>query len=181
MFFMKIRNLLCFLFLLLSLFDRVLANSYEQQGPVDNVGGFVEGTIVHTFTGPDTIQNIRVNDRLLSFSPETGEIVQNRVTKVHHFQVDHIVKLVIGGETFYLNPDHRFFMPDTKEWIEAENLSVGTTLLSRNGSLLALEFKETIWGKEWLYDLTVEETENYFVGKNEILVHNFAFVIPVFT
>ncbi len=29
--------------------------------------------------------------------------------------------------------------------------------------------------------MTVEDTENYFVGKKEILVHNFAFVIPVAT
>ncbi len=152
----------------------------EQRGPTENVGGFLPGTMVHTFNGPTIIQSIRVNDRLLSFSQKTGKIVHGIVTKVHRFRADETAKLVIAGEVFYLNPDHRFYTP-SGAWIAARDLAVGAVLLNKQGEHLKLESKKLTWGREWLYDLTVEETENYFVGKNEILVHNFAFVIPVAT
>jgi len=177
---MFLKFLLGIIFNLLLITSQVFAHSTEE-GPFDNIGGFVEGTLVHTSTGPDTIQNIRVNDRLFSFSTETGKIVESRVTKVHRFPVDQIVKLVISGEKLYLNPDHKFYLPDSGEWIAAKDLDIDTVLLNKKGENLLVEDIEFIQGREWLYDISVEDTENYFVGKNEILVHNFVFVIPVVT
>lgn len=149
--------------------------------PRENVGGFIAGTLVQTMSGPDTIQNIRVNDSLKSFSQETGLVVESKVLDTYMFQVEKLAKLRISGETFYLNPDHRFYIPDSSEWISAEDLEVGSVLLNKNGDFLVLEEKEIIYGREWVYDFTVEDTENYFVGKKQVLVHNFAFVVPVAT
>jgi hypothetical protein len=174
-----IKNL--FIILISSLASLESLASWDMQEPTENVGGFIAGTIVHTFTGPDTIQNIRINDRLLSFSPETGEIVHSLVTHIHRFQVHELAKLVISGETFYLNPDHRFYIPVSSTWISARDLEIGFELIDNVGEHLVVESKELILGNEWLYDLTVEETENYFVGNKKVLVHNFAFVIPIVT
>lgn len=147
----------------------------------ENIGGLVAGTIVHTFTGPDTIQNIRVGDRLLSFDLETGKVVESRVTDTHQEQVDALVRMVVEGEEFYVNPDHRFYVANTHEWVAARNLQPGSdVLLSKTGKHLAVEKMKLIGGKSYIYDLTVEDTRNYFVGEHHVLVHNFAFVIPLF-
>ncbi len=147
----------------------------------ENVGGFIAGTIVHTFTGPDTIQNIKVGDRLLSFDLETGRIVESKVIDTHQEQIDELVRIVIAGEEFYVNPEHRFYVASTHEWVEAHNLQPGLhVLLNKSGQTLLIDKIEPIHGKSIIYDLTVENTKNYFVGNNQILVHNFAFIIPLF-
>lgn len=168
------------LFLSLFLATRLLADSTETI-VAENIGGFVAGTIVHTFTGPDTIQNIRIGDRLLSFDLETGKVVESRVTDTHQEQVDELARLVIEGEEFYVNPDHRFYIADTHEWVAARSLQPGTdVLLSKTGKYLTIDQVVVIAGKSYIYDLTVEDTKNYFVGEHQVLAHNFAFVIPLF-
>ena len=158
----------------------LLANRDEVQ-PFENIGGFVQGTIVHTFTGPDTIQNIRVGDRLLSFDLETSKIVESRVTDTHQEQVDALTRIVVEGEEFYVNPEHRFYVADTHEWVAAKSLLPGFhVLLNKAKKHLIIDKVELVSGKSYIYDLTVEDTRNYFVGKHQVLVHNFAFVIPLF-
>ena len=172
-----------FFHVILSLYcDSVYADNKHRNGPTENVGGFIAGTMVHTRSGPDTIQSIRINTRLKSFSQKTGEIVESRVTKVHVFYVPKVVKLAIGtSKKLYINPDHRFYVPISQKWIAAKDLEIGTELLTSKGEKVPLLEKELIGGREKLYDLTVEGTENYFVGDQAILVHNFAFVIPIVT
>ena len=160
----------------------VFASSHHDRGPKENIGGFVAGTIVHTSSGPDTIQNIRVNDRLLSFDTKTGEIVEKRVIKIFQVRTEQLVRAIIGGEEFYLNSDHRLYIPVDSEWIQAKNLIAGThVVLTKDFNQLLVDEVEVIDGFSTIYDLKVEDTENYFVGENKILVHNFAFVIPVVT
>ena len=172
---------LLFKLVLLTSCLQAFADQDDRIAPTDNVGGFLSGTVVHTGSGPDTIQNIKINDRLLGFSLENGQVVESRVTHVHVFQVNQLVRLSIGDEEFYLNPDHRFYLPDSNLWVTARDLAIDSHLLSRNGRRVPVTSKKIIDGREWIYDLTVEDTENYFVGSNQILVHNFAFVIPIVT
>ena len=163
----------------LILMARLWANPVENI-VAENIGGFVAGTIVHTFTGPDTIQNIRVGDRLLSFDLETGKVVESRVTDTHQEQVNELARVVVEGEEFYVNPEHRFYVADTHEWVVARNLQPGLhVLLSKSKKHLAIDEVELIAGKSYIYDLTVEDTRNYFVGEHQVLVHNIAFLAMI--
>ncbi|MEI6790523.1 MAG: polymorphic toxin-type HINT domain-containing protein [Myxococcaceae bacterium] len=148
----------------------------------ENIGGFVQGTIVHTFTGPDTIQNIHVNDRLLSFDLKTGNIVHSRVLDVHQVQVDELAKVTIEGEIFYLNPKHRFYVANIEDWVAAKDLKPNFHILfSKEGKHLVVDTVKIIRGRSYVYDLTLEDTHNYFVGKNKVLVHNIVILAAVFS
>lgn len=149
---------------------------------IENLGGFVAGTIVQTANGPDTIQSIRVNDRVLSQDLKTGKIIESRVVDVFQETVDELAKVVIEDEEFYVNPDHRFYIADSNQWLSARLLVPGQhKLLSKKGTLLNVNAVELIGGRSFIYDFTVEDTANYFVGKTEVLVHNFVFAIPLAT
>lgn len=170
------------LFLIVLSFQIAATEHINAVEPFHNVGGFIAGTIIHTAEGPDTIQNIRVNDRVLSLDVTTGKLVEKRVLRVGQTQLDDLAKIVVEGEAFYVNPDHRFYTANESEWVRVRDLVAGShSLLNRDGKLLPIEKIELNLGRETIYDFKVEDSENYFIGKNQILVHNFAFVIPIFT
>ena len=154
----------------------------ERQGPTENIGGFLDGTIIQTSGGVDYIQNIKKNDIVLSFSFETNEVVEGKVIDAYRFKIDQLVRISIDGEEFYLNPEHRFYSLEYQQWVKARDLKIGSHgLMKKGGRFGTVDDLEIIDGTAWLYDFTVEETENYFVGNQEILVHNFVFVIPILT
>lgn len=160
------------------------ANAPDESPPDEEfhqIGGFIAGTIVHLENGQDTIQNIRVNDRVASYDGKTGEVVYKRVIQTYRVKTDSLVHLVIGGKSLYANPDHRFYVvEDEKLWVRAGDLDPAKhTLTNRKGQEVKIEFAEIIDGNETVYDFTVEDTENYFIGDGEILVHNWFFFIPI--
>lgn len=134
------------------------------------LGGFVEGTIVYTATGPDVIQGIRINDKLLSFSSETGLIVARQVIDVHMLQIESVIKIMINGEKLYLHPEHLFYVPLKKEWLAAKNLKPGICVFSDVGSsCLQVETIDRIGGNTLVYNIELENNSGYFVGKTKIL------------
>lgn len=170
-----------FILIFIVFFTTLTSSANSNVGPSENVGGFLAGTIVQGLGGTTTIQSIKPRSMLPSLSLATGSVVLKKVKDNYRFQINKLAAITIAGEIFFVNPDHRFYLADSQEWIAAKDLDIGDRLLNRQGNKLAVEGLDFIWGKHWVFDLTVEETENYFVGKNQILVHNFAFVIPVAT
>lgn len=159
-----------------------VADEQPSEAPFHNVAGFVAGTTVATARGPAVVQALRPNDRVLSLDPQTGTVVESRILRVSHHRVDSVVELIVGDEKIYANAEHRFYVPGTGEWVKANALDPGMhVLLSSRGETLKLEKATLIKGNIEVIDFKVEGTENYFVGKNQVLVHNYTFFVPLFT
>jgi hypothetical protein len=69
---------------------------------------------------------------------------------------------------------HRFWVESLAEWVPAVDLKPGMTVLLVDGSTAEIDGVEqvSVPDKETTYNLSVDETENYFVGEDGILVHN---------
>lgn len=142
--------------------------------------GFIADTMVLTAEGPVYIKNIKANDRVLSFDQKTGKIVISRVRGIFQEGVDDLARIVISNEEFYLDINHRFYNVEKREWTPACDLAPGIHLVSQQGDYLSVDQVERVGGPGHIFDLNVEDTENYFVGKQQVLVHNFPFAIPAF-
>ncbi len=164
-------------------FAAVLRNHESEKNETpEHVGGFLRGTIVHTSMGPDLIQAVRKGHRLLSYNLETGEIVEGLVTKVHRTELNELAEVFINGESIVINPDHKIYVVNQNAFVKARNLRPGEdTVYTADRKELPIDKVIVDTGvKEVLYDFTVEGTENYFVGEQKILVHNFAFLAAIF-
>ncbi|MFW7382196.1 MAG: Hint domain-containing protein [Oligoflexus sp.] len=168
------------LIILLALFFPHITLASVVPDVIDNRGGFIEGTLVWTPWGPTEIQRLKKGDVVISYDLESGQIVETKVTDNHIFQESKVVELKAGGEVFLVNPDHRFYNPESANWIDAQDLIPGQDiLLSKEHTHIKVESVREIWRNRWLYELTVEKNHNFFIGQEGLLAHNFAFVIPI--
>ena len=74
------------------------------------------------------------------------------------------------GYMLRVTPEHRFFSQG--EWITAEELTVGNTLQCKDGSFAIIDNKVILASYEQVFNLEIEDNENYYVTEDGILVHN---------
>jgi hypothetical protein len=132
---------------------------------------FTEGTLVHTNNGMVPIQDVKIGDLVLSYNEVKG--VEEYKEVVHLVTGDSVHKVVIvelaTGELIEATAKHPFYVEG--EWIDADSLLVGEKLFDGDGyvSIKSIEFYEK---NLKVYNFTVSDNHNYFVGNDGVLVHN---------
>jgi len=83
-----------------------------------------------------------------------------------------LIKLTLDtGESIETTAEHPFYLKG-KGWNPASSLKVGEALQLHNGTTVIIKEIETSVRVEKMYNLTVANTHNYFVGDEGVLVHN---------
>jgi hypothetical protein len=129
----------------------------------------------------------------------TNKLESKQVVKTFVREAEYLHSLTIGSETLYTTAGHPFLTE--KGYVDAEELGVGTSLVTRAGpgtsSLSSLVGASPVWGGAsvsgnlrynpeqvffgqrgdagyTVYNFEVEDNHNYFVGKTNggICVHN---------
>ncbi len=98
-----------------------------------------------------------------------------KVTSIKSYLVSAIMALVFSsGDTLWATPNHPFWYKD--HYVEAEALSIGDALAAADGSteIITNAFIKDTTLK--VYNFTVEDNHNYFVGNSGLLVHNDCFL-----
>jgi RHS repeat-associated protein len=134
---------------------------------------FTAGTLVHTERGLVPIEKIRIGDFVLSYHEQTGQEQSNEV--IHLIQGQQEYELIIltldSGETIETTADHPFYIKG-KGFYPANTLKVGQALQLRNSTVVVIQEISTETRFETVYNLTVANIHNYFVGQDGVLVHN---------
>ena len=132
---------------------------------------FPEGTLVHTDNGLAHIEDLKVEDKVLTFNEQTQEQEYKPILVTHQRYTMQMCGLEISGnEMLRVTPEHRFY--NNEEWIEARALQVGDLLQNKHGDYISVLNKEILPHYEKVYNLTVKDNENYYVTEEGILVHN---------
>ena len=134
---------------------------------------FVAGTMVLTETGLVAIENIRAGDKVISTNHETMETTEKTVVETYIRKDEKLIHLIINKEEIIATETHPFYVKN-KGFINAGNLKVGDELLDVNGNSLYVD-KITVELTEkptTVYNFQVEDFHTYYVGENQILVHN---------
>jgi len=155
--------------------SRSLANQFKKKTGKNLIipcvgNSFIEGTLIHTSDGLKPIQEIEIGDFVISFNEGTGELEPKKVTHLIQNESQYqLSSIVVNGEEIIATADHPFFL--SGEWVEAGELSVGDVLLTSFGNAAVLN-NSTLTRSARVFNFTVEDNHNYFVGKSGVLVHN---------
>lgn len=136
---------------------------------------FTGETLVHTSKGLKEIKDITMNDFVLSENNEEDKEVapiyrlfNHKVNKLYNIVLDTVDKEIIKASW-----SHPFYTVNRGE-VLAKDLTISDILLNINNKEINIknigieELKEP----ETVYEIGVGRNNNYYVGKNGILVHN---------
>jgi hypothetical protein len=137
---------------------------------------FAAGTLVQTVDGPQPIESIHTGDRVLSQGTSSGELAFKSVIAAHHNPPARTLRIEVGTESIVATGIHRFWVA-RKGWTMARDLKAGDWLRIVGGTIqiTAVEDDKT----QRVYNLSVAEHRDFFVGTSGLLVHDFSFVQPV--
>ena len=132
---------------------------------------FSAGTKVHTQWGLADIEKLEVGVPVLTYNEETGEQEYKKVKKVMRRMTRRMCALELSnGTTIEVTPEHRFF--SNGEWTPIEELNVNDTLQLKDNSIVVIENKIIFPTFVEVYNLEIEDNENYYVTEEGVLVHN---------
>lgn len=132
---------------------------------------FPAGTKVHTQWGLADIEKLEIGVPVLTYNEETGEQEYKKVKKVMRRMTRRMCALELSnGTTIEVTPEHRFF--SNGEWTPIEELNVNDTLQLKDNSIVVIENKIIFPTFVEVYNLEIEDNENYYVMEEGVLVHN---------
>lgn len=147
------------------------------QGGLNPTYCFEAGTPIATANGSVAIENIAVGDMVWSYDYKTGEKALKPIAAITVRETNQIVKINIRGEQIITTPEHPFYVVDDdlyEGYVAAKYLTTGDCILTANGNYLKVFsiWQENLDEPITVYNLSVNDNHSYYVGENELLVHN---------
>ncbi|MEO6061894.1 MAG: polymorphic toxin-type HINT domain-containing protein [Thermoflexales bacterium] len=132
---------------------------------------FSAGTPIATEAGMLAISSVVTGTRVLGWDETTNTTGYYRVTHLWVHEDPVLVMLVVNGETITTTPEHPFYAP-IRGWLPAGELLVGIGVRKADGGVGIVDATTTVTRTERMWNLTVDEAHTYFVGDEQVLVHN---------
>ena len=144
------------------------------RGVANGPGCFVSGTLIATPNGTKRIDDIKVGDEVIAFDQNLNRAVTQDVLEVCRGATYNWVEIQVENEIIKATRMHPFWVNDRSEWVPAYQLKSGEKLTTLDGGLKAIRNIEvySIPEIDFTYNIVVRDLHNYFVGSNQILVHN---------
>ena len=132
---------------------------------------FPAGTKVHTQWGLADIEKLEVGVPVLTYNEVSNRLEYKKVKMVMHRMTRRMCAMELSnGTTIEVTPEHRFF--SNGEWTPIEELKVNDTLQLKDNSIVVIENKIIFPTFVEVYNLEIEDNENYYVTEEGVLVHN---------
>ncbi|MCX2970996.1 MULTISPECIES: polymorphic toxin-type HINT domain-containing protein [Streptomyces] len=147
---------------------------------------FVRGTKVLLADGTaKPIEQLNPGDKVLAADPETGKPVVRTVTAAITTEDDkRYVDLTIatedGAQKVTTTDHHPFWSESEQAWLDAGDLTPGTTLLTDTGDPATVTATRTYTAHQTTHNLTIADLHTYYVlaGQTPVLVHNSGGLCP---
>nr|WP_237158887.1 RHS repeat-associated core domain-containing protein [Shewanella khirikhana] len=134
---------------------------------------FTGDTQVYTETGMRPISDIKVGERVWSYTEWNGQEQFEPVEEVIRNTREYLLVTLSleSDETIVATNQHPFYILG-KGWVEAEDLQQGDPLYLSDKRTLHIRAITTEFRTETVYNLSVANANTFFVGKDKVLVHN---------
>jgi len=113
----------------------------------------------------------------LSQEPDIQGNVMGRVLGTTKRLTNRLLYLYTQDELIKTTPEHPFAVAG-KGWVPAGRLQHGDRIQSAAGRLITVEHIQVRQERQMVYNLRVEGTHTFFVGRNKLLVHNGGDCVP---
>lgn len=144
-------------------------------GPVRSHECFAKSTPVVTRKGFRAIETVRVGDLVLSRDVRTGELSWKAVVRTTIRPARPLYELSLDTETLRCTGGHLFWVSG-KGWTKASQIKGGDVLHGASQPIAVM--KVTPQPDEETYNLAVDQTQTYFVGKQMVLSHDVTDRVP---
>ena len=134
---------------------------------------FVAGTVILTYSGNKSIEEIQVGDYVWASNPDTGETDLKKVVQTFINDSYELVHIFADNEEIIATSEHPFYVPN-QGWVIAKNLRAGDILVTVNGKYVIVEKiqHEILENPVKVYNFEVADFHTYFVSDCAVLVHN---------
>ncbi|MCG7409118.1 hypothetical protein MH117_17000 [Paenibacillus sp. ACRRX] len=132
---------------------------------------FSAGTQIQTDEGLKAIEDIKVGDKVLAKSEETGEAAYKAVEETFNRTADEVYVIEVKQEKITTTEEHPFWIVG-KGWVEAGDLVVEDVLVDRDGKEYPIESITVHQEPTKVYNFRVQGYHNYFVTDLRIWTHN---------
>lgn len=140
------------------------------------VACFKKGVKVLTNNGYIDIDNIKVNDLVMSYNFDKNSNEYSKVIKTfeHKDINDDLYTIISGSIVIEATSMHPICVSlnNTLEFINAKDLKIGNRLVDFEGNIHEITSITCESVTDTFYNIEVENNHNYYVTENNILVHN---------
>jgi Fe-S cluster biosynthesis and repair protein YggX len=141
--------------------------------------GFIAGTLVKTLDGFTPIEQLKAQDRVISYCFKNKRYKRATVLSRYKWRVDKYLQVIVNGQDLNVTHNHRFYLLLKNRWVKAEELKRGDILLSTSGIPIAVKEIKQINQPTQVYSLQIKHHHNFLVAHQGIVVHNIAIAIPL--
>lgn len=140
--------------------------------------GFLAGTLIKTTDGYKPIEELSVGDQILSVDGQ-GQVVETKITQITRAQAKSFVLINLGSQSLLAASGQKFYLPESKLWVKAKDLSLAAQLLAGTRQPCAKSL-QLIEHPAETFAISLDQHHNFFVTKSDVLVHNaFPVVISI--
>ena len=110
---------------------------------------------------------------MLAYDEETGEQAYKPVVQLFRNESKDWTGVTVNGKEIISTPGHKYYLPETKAWVSAEDLKIGDEVLTSDGEYATIEAVRPIHYEtpQTTYNFEVEGFHTYYVSIG-VLVHN---------
>ena len=140
---------------------------------------FKEGTLVACLNenGEEIqrpIESIALGTLVLAYDEETGEQAYKKVVRLFRNETYEWYHIFVNDEEIVCTGGHPFYSTKYDKFVAAKDLETDDKLLFSNGEygIINQIEVEVLSKPQTTYNFEVEDYHTYYVGENEVLVHN---------
>lgn len=132
---------------------------------------FEGDTLVKTFAGLKAISELKEGEAVWTYNESTGQPELKNVITVYRKETEKITALETGHSVLKVTPGHLIY--GEKGYAFASSYKEGDYLKTYSGKTRVLSNRsQNTANFTPVYNLNVADNHNYFVGPDEVLVHN---------
>lgn len=153
-----------------------------KSGKLAKLACFEEGTLVLTQDGKRPIEEIKGGDLVWSANPETGEEGWKTVTQTFVNDDSSVWNLALGdiaagvSRLHRVTGEHPYWVLNAENgqpaWVPVSELEPGMQIATNNDAVLTVIAATDTGVVKRTYNFEVADFHTYFVGDDEVLVHN---------
>ncbi len=132
----------------------------------------IEGTLVKTPRGLIPIEQLNVDDTVLSFAD--GRLIENRIIQRTSKKVAGSYRITTPTTQFYTSPSQKLYDPIIGVWIAAADIGTESHFMNSSGTTIECIACTYSTQEMHAYDISLESPHNFLITNDELVVHNFA-------
>ena len=140
-----------------------------RESPSSHPSCLVAGTKVWTNAGPQSVEELRIGDQLLSQDVETAELGYVPVLETTTRAPTTVYRIALPSHSITATGGHRFWVSG-EGWRRVNDLKPGSLLHTATGSVEVMAIESM--PDAAVYNVVVAPTHNYFVGEQALLTHD---------